>query len=170
MPVTAPLATVPIAFFDQRTGLSALAVQHLRTDGRLALVYHDAPSSAAALPLLGALAEALVGEIGEGRCLGIIESSLPEHPAERFAYAQVILSTGPLPGRVRVGAGRQLGLCSVAEACGVEAQEVARTEELVRAVHRPRACAFPGFRQLRRLRVDEAVARVGAFARVDAAA
>lgn len=170
MQAAPPLATLPIAFFDERSGLSALALQHVRPDGRLALVYHDAPSTAAALPLLSALAEALAAELADGRCLGIIEFSLPEHPVERFAYAQVVLSPGLLPGRVRVGAGRQLGVCAVAEACGVEPTELARTEELVRALHRPRACAFPGFRQLRPLRADEAAARVGGLARDDAAA
>jgi hypothetical protein len=36
----------------------------------------------------------------------------------------------------------------VARACGIDIRELERTETLVRSIHRPRACAFPGFRQL----------------------
>jgi hypothetical protein len=54
MDAGALLATVPVAFFDPRSGLSALALQHVRADGRTVLVYHDAPSVAAARPLLSA--------------------------------------------------------------------------------------------------------------------
>lgn len=148
MHVGAPLATVPVSFFDNRTGLSALAIQHLMCDGRVALVFHDAPGAAPARRLLSGVAEALARELTEGQTLGIIESSVPEHPAEPFIYARVTLSAEIHPGHVDAGAGRVISVEAVARACGIEVREVQRTEALVAAIHRPRACAFLGFRQL----------------------
>jgi hypothetical protein len=145
---SAPLATIPVSFFDPQTGLSALAVQHLRVDGRVALVYHDAPGVASARPLLGAIATTLMAELREGQTLSVIESSVPEHPAEPFIYAQVALASVPNPERVNAGLGRVIGVAEVARACGIDAREVERTQVLVVETHRPRACAFPGFRQL----------------------
>jgi hypothetical protein len=143
-----PLATVPVTFFDHRTGLSALAIQHLRCDGRVALVFHDAPGAAAARRLLSGVAETLAGELTDGQTLGLIESSVPEHPAEPFIYARVTLSAAVHPGHVDAGAGRVISVETVARACGIEVREVQRTEALVALMHRPRACAFLGFRQL----------------------
>jgi hypothetical protein len=148
MHVGAPLATVPVSFFDHRTGLSALAIQHLRCDGRVALVFHDAPGAASTSRLLSGVAETLAGELAEGHTLGLIESSVPEHPAEPFIYARVTLSAAIHPGHVDAGAGRVIGIEAVARECGIEVAEVQRTEELVAAIHTPRACAFAGFRQL----------------------
>ncbi|HEY7927100.1 MAG: hypothetical protein ACHQ06_06985 [Candidatus Dormibacteria bacterium] len=148
MQVGAPLATLPVSFFDHRTGLSALAIQHLRSDGRVALVFHDAPGAASAQRLLTGVAESLAGELAEGQTLGIIESNVPEHSAEPFIYARVTLSAAIHPGHVDAGAGRVIGVEAVARACGIEVREIQRTEALVAAIHRPRACAFPGFRQL----------------------
>jgi hypothetical protein len=148
MDVGAPLATVPVTFFDHRTGLSALAIQHLRCDGRVAVVFHDAPGSASARRLLSGVAETLAGELADGQTLGLIETSVPEHPAEPFIYARVTLSAAVHPGHVEAGAGRVISVEAVARACGIEVREVRRTEALVAAIHRPRACAFRGFRQL----------------------
>ncbi len=143
-----PLATLPVTFFDPRSGLSALAVQHVRATGRIALVYHDAPGVAAARPLLAGVAETLMGELPAGHTLGLIETSIPEHDFEPFVYARVVLSCAAWPGRINAGTGRVMGVEAVAAECGVAGREVQRTEFLVLAVHRPRACAFPGFRQL----------------------
>ncbi|MBJ7608817.1 MAG: hypothetical protein JF887_05235 [Candidatus Dormibacteraeota bacterium] len=148
MQTAPPLATLPVSFFDRRTGLSALAVQHLRLDGRVVVVYHDASGVAAAGPLLCGIAEKLLAELADGQTLSLIETSVPEHPAEPFIYARVTLSSaGPATG-VRAGGGRVVGIDAVARACGIEVREVQHTETLVCAIHRPRACAFPGFRQL----------------------
>jgi hypothetical protein len=144
----APLVTVPVSFFDHRSGLSALAVQHLRPSGRVVLVFHDAPGAAAARPLLSGVAQTLAGELTGGQTLTIIESSVPEHPAEPFIYAQVTLSTSHPAGVVNAGAGRVISVAAVARTCGVEVREVERTQALVAAIHRPRQCAFAGFRQL----------------------
>ncbi|MEO8899353.1 MAG: hypothetical protein ABI352_11735 [Candidatus Dormibacter sp.] len=148
MHVGSPLATVPVSFFDHRTGLSALAIQHLRCDGRVVLVFHDAPGSASARRLLSGVAETLAGELADGQTLGLIECSVPEHAAEPFIYARVTLSAAIHPGHVDAGAGRVIGVDAVARECGIEVAEVQRTEELVAAIHKPRACAFAGFRQL----------------------
>lgn len=146
--IATPLATVPVTFFDRHTGLSALAVQHLHVGGRLAIVYHDAPSITAARPLLAGVAETLLTELAPGQLLGVIECSVPEHAAEPYIYARVSLSVNAASGRVHVGPGRVVAADAVAAACGVAPRELARTEALVAAVHRPRRCAFPGFRQL----------------------
>jgi hypothetical protein len=148
MNVGTPLATVPVSLFDPRGGLSALAVQHIRADGRIALVYHDAPGVAAAAALIAGVAETLMAELPLGHTLGIIETSVPEHDFEPFVYARAVLSCAAWPGRINAGTGRVLGVEAVAAACGIEVREVERTEFLVLAIHRPRACAFPGFRQL----------------------
>ena len=143
-----PLATRLVSFFDTARGISALAVVHIRRDGRTALVYHDAPGVAAARPVLSAVAGALTADLGPGQTLGIVESSIPENAFEPFVYARVILSGAAWPGAVNAGTGRVLGVPAVAAACGIDVREVERTEALVTSVHRPRACAFPGFRQL----------------------
>jgi hypothetical protein len=161
MHVGAPLVTVPVSFFDHRTGLSALAIQHLRCDGRVVLVFHDAPGAASARRLLGGVAETLAGELGDGQTLGLIESSVPEHPAEPFIYARVTLTAAIHPGHVDAGAGRVISVEAVARECGIEVAEVQRTEELVAAIHEPRSCAFGGFRQLA---LGERVGRVLAAA------
>jgi hypothetical protein len=148
MNARAPLATIPVSFFDRRTGLSALALQHVRADGRTALVYHDAPGAVAAHPLLAGVAETLVAGLAAGHTLSLIETSVPEHRAERFIYAQVTLSFTAWTGRVSVGTHRVLGADAVVEACGIDERELERTEALVLSIHHPRACAFPGFRQL----------------------
>jgi hypothetical protein len=148
MDVSAPLATVPVAFFDPRSGVSALALQHVRADGRTALIYHDSPSVAATRPLLSSIAESLMAELPPGHTLGIIETSVPEHDFEPFVYARAILSRAAWPGRINAGTGRVMAAEAVAAACGIDAGEVERTEFLVLAIHRPRACAFPGFHQL----------------------
>jgi hypothetical protein len=148
MHVGTPLATVPVSFFDHRTGLSALAIQHLRCDGRVVLVYHDAPGAASTRRLLSGVAETLAGELAEGHTLGLIESSVPEHRAEPFIYARVTLSAAIHPGHVDAGDGRVIGVETVARECGIEVAEVRRTEQLVIVIHKPRACAFAGFRQL----------------------
>jgi hypothetical protein len=143
-----PLATVPVAFFDPRTGLSALAFQHVHAQGRVALVYHDAPGVAAARPLLGGVAEAVMADLPPGHTLGLVETSIPEHEFEPFVYARVVLSRAAWPGKINAGTGRVMGVDAVACTCGVAVREVQRTEFLVLAIHQPRACAFPGFRQL----------------------
>lgn len=145
---TGPLATRLVSFFDTPRGISALAVVHLHRDGRTALVYHDAPGVAAARPVLSAVAAALAAEVPAGHTLGIVESSIPENAFEPFVYARVILSGAAWPGAVNAGTGRVLAVAAVAAACGVHVSEIERTEALVTSVHRPRACAFPGFRQL----------------------
>lgn len=143
---TPPLATLPVTFFDPQTGLSALAVQHVHAGGRTALVYHDATGSSAARTLLSGVAQALLSELGEGQTLGLIETSMPEHSAEPFIYARVALSRAASGGPVTAAPGRVLTLDAVARACGVETREIQRTEAVVSSVHRPRACAFSGFR------------------------
>jgi hypothetical protein len=161
MDVGVPLATLPVSFFDHRTGLSALALQHVRADGRTALVYHDAPNVIAARPLLGGVAETLVTGLPPGHTLSLVESSVPEHRAEPFVYARVTLASAAWSGRVSADSERVVGADAVARACGIDIRELERTETLVRSIHRPRACAFPGFRQLAlgdRTRSDLAVA------------
>jgi hypothetical protein len=145
--VAAPLATIPVSFFDQQTGLSALALQHVRADGRTALVYHDAPGVAAGRQLLGRVAETLMAELPVGHTLSVVETSIPEHCAEPFVYARVTLSFTAWTGRVSADSERVIALAEVARACGIDVREVERTEALVLSIHRPRACAFPGFRQ-----------------------
>lgn len=148
MDPSAPLVTVPVTFFDPQTGLSALAVQHVRADGRTVLVYHDAPGIAAVRPLLAGVAETLVAELRESQTLSIIETSIPEHAAEPFVYARVTLASIAHADRISAGPGRVVCAETVAHACGIDLRELERTQVLVVAVHRPRACAFPGFRQL----------------------
>lgn len=148
MDVPPPLATIPVSFFDHRTGLSALAFQHVRADGRTALVYHDAPGVVAARPLLSGIAETLVASLAPGHTLGLIETSVPEHSAEPFVYARVSLSFTAWTGRVATDTERVIATDAVARACGIHQHELERTELLVLAIHRPRACAFAGFRQL----------------------
>ena len=148
MDVAATLATIPVAFFDPCRGLSALAVQHLCARGRTALVYHDAPGPALSGPLLAGVAETLMREVAAGHTLSLIECALPDHEAEPFIYARVTLSFAAWLGRVTAGGGRVVGLDEVARACGITAVELRRTEALVASLHRPRSCAFPGFRQL----------------------
>ncbi len=148
MDVRAPLVTIPVSFFDRQTGLSALAVQHVRADGRTALVYHDAPGTAAARPLLSGVADTLMAALAPGHTLSLIETSIPEHRAEPFLYARVTLSFTAWTGRVSAGTERVIAADDVARACGIEVRELVRTEALVLSVQRPRACAFPGFRQL----------------------
>lgn len=145
---TPPLASVAVSFFDPGSGVSALALQHLRCDGRTVVVYHDASSPAAAARLLGAVGERLIGEMQAGGVLSMIDTSMPEHPLESFAYAQVSLWHAPTPGRINAGSARRLTPASVAQRCGITVAELERTEQLVVAVHRPRACTFPGFRQV----------------------
>jgi hypothetical protein len=148
MDVCAPLATVAVSFFDPHHCLSALALQHVRADGRTALVYHDAPGVAAAAPLLAGVAETLMAGLGAGHTLSLIETSMPEHEAEPFVYARVTLSFAAWLGRVNAGSGRVIAVDEVARACGITVREVRRTEVLVLSVRRARSCAFPGFRQL----------------------
>jgi hypothetical protein len=148
MDVGAPLATLPVSFFDHQTGLSALAVQHVRADGRTALVYHDAAGVASARPLLGAVAETLMAELPPGHTLSVVETSIPEHRAEPFVYAHVALSFTAWTGRVAAHGERAIPPDAVARACGIDIRELERTEALVLSIHQPRACAFPGFRQL----------------------
>jgi hypothetical protein len=148
MDVCGPLATVPVSFFDLHSGLSALAVQHLRGDGRTALVYHDAPGMMAASPLLAGVAETLMAELAAGHTLSLIETSMPEHNAEPFVYARVTLSFAAWLGRVNAGTGRVIPVDEVARSCGIAVREVHRTEVHVLSIHRARSCAFPGFRQL----------------------
>lgn len=143
-----PLVTLPVTFFDHRTGLSALAVQHVRADGRTALVYHDAPNVLAARPLLAGVAETLVSAVPPGHTLSLVESSVPEHDAEPFVYARVTLTFTAWSGRVSADSERVVGAGAVARACGIDIRELERTESVVLSIHRPRACAFPGFRQL----------------------
>lgn len=161
---SAPLVSIPVAFFDPRTGLSALAVQHLRADARTALVYHDAPGPAAARPLLSGIAESLIAELTPGQTLGMVETSMPEHPAETFIYARVALtrvtmSRAVSPGRVSAHTARTLSAEATARLCGITVRELTRTEQLVAGIHRPRSCAFAGFRQLP-LGLPEAALRV----------
>jgi hypothetical protein len=148
MDMRAPLATIPVSFFDPHSGLSALAVQHLRADGRTVLVYHDSPGVMAARPLLAGVAETLMAELVGGQTLSLIETSMPEHDAEPFVYARVSLSFAAWLGRVNAGTGRVVAVDEVARACGIEVREVRRTEALLLSIHRVRSCAFPGFRQL----------------------
>ncbi len=148
MDVCAPLLTIPVSFFDRQTGLSALAVQHVRTDGRTALVYHDSPGRVAARPLLGGVAQTLMAELAPGQTLALIETNVPEHPAEPFVYARVSLSVTAWTGRVSAATERVISAAAVAAACGIDMRELVRTEALVLSIHCTRACAFPGFRQL----------------------
>jgi hypothetical protein len=147
MDVAAPLATIPVGFFDHLTGLSALALQHVRADGRTALVYHDAAGVMAARPLLSGVAETLMAELPVGHTLSLVETSIPEHPSEPFVYARVTLSFTAWTGRVGVEGERVIAADVVARACGIDLHELERTEALVLSIHRPRECAFPGFRQ-----------------------
>jgi hypothetical protein len=142
------LATIPVSFFDHQSGVSALAIQHLRADGRTVLVYHDAPGSAAARPLLSGVAETLASEVAAGQTLGMFECCVPEHPAEPYIYARVTLSPATSTRGVDAGATRVVPLAAVAQACGIDVSEVQRTEAVIASIHRPRQCAFPGFRQL----------------------
>lgn len=144
----APLATSLVSFFDPNGGLSALAVQHVRSDGRTVIVYHDAPSGSTARRLLCGIADTLSAELSPSQSLGMIECYVPEHPAEPFIYARLTLSRTSSSGRVEIGAARVVSVESVARACGITMAEVDRTQSLVSAVHLPRGCAFPGFRQL----------------------
>ena len=148
MDVGAPLVTIPVSFFDHQTGLSALAMQHVRADGRTALVYHDAPGTVAARPLLSGAAETLMAGLAPGHTLSLIETNIPEHRAEPFVYARVSLSFTAWTGRVSADTERVITADAVAHACGIDVRELVRTEALVLSIHRPRACAFPGFRQL----------------------
>ncbi|MGH7722542.1 MAG: hypothetical protein ACRENL_06875 [Candidatus Dormibacteria bacterium] len=148
MDVRTPLATLPVSFFDPHSGLSALAVQHLRADGRTALVYHNAPGVIAAQPLLGGVAETLMSQLVAGHTLSLIETSMPEHESEPFVYARVTISVAAWLGRVGAGTGRVIAVDEVAHACGIAVREVRRTEALIQSIHRVRSCAFPGFRQL----------------------
>jgi hypothetical protein len=150
MDTCALLATVPVTFFDDDSGMSALAIQHVRADSRIALVYHDAPGVAAARPLLAGVAETLMADLVAGQTLSLIETSMPEHEAEPFVYARVTLSfaAAAWPGRVSAGSGRVIAVDEVARTCGIAIREVHRTEVLVLSIHRVRSCAFPGFRQL----------------------
>ena len=148
MDIGAPLATIPVSFFDRSTGLSALAVQHVRADGRIVLVYHDAAGVVAARPLLGGVAETLLADLPPGHTLGLVETSMPEHPAEPFVYARVTLAFTAWTGRVAAEGERPLAADDVARACGIAVEELRRTESLVSSIHRPRGCAFAGFRQL----------------------
>jgi hypothetical protein len=157
-----PLASIAAAFFDSRSGLSALAVQHLRTDGRAVIVFHDAPGPAAAHPLLSGIAEALGTELTAGQTLTLVETSMPEHPVETFIYARLVLGRVPDAtsahvvetgdrqpvGRLSARGGAVLSAAAVARLCGITVMELGRTEHLVVGVHQPRSCAFPGFRQL----------------------
>ncbi len=170
-----PLASIAVAFFDARSGLSALAVQHLRTDGRTVLVFHDAPGPAAAHPLLTGVAESLAMELSAGQTLTLVETSMPEHPVETFIYARVVLGRVPAaPAAVSRGAGDRraavrvsarggaiLSPTAVARLCGITVMELGRTEHLVAGIHQPRSCAFPGFRQLP-LGIRDRVVRVAA--------
>lgn len=148
MDSAAPLVTTPVSFFEPHTGHSVFAVQHIRADGRTALLFHDAQGIAAARPLLAAVAASLMADLPEGHTLSLIESGVPEHPVEPFVYARVTISSAAYPGRLVAGTGHALDLAAVARACGVAVREVERTQLLVRLIHRPRSCAFPGFRQL----------------------
>lgn len=146
MNTASPVATIPVSFFDRQTGLSALAIQHIRCDGCTTLVYHDAPRVTAALPLLAGVAEALLaGPAGE-QPSRLIESSMPEHTAEAFVYAEVSFSSAA--SGVPAPSARLVGVDEVARACGVSVREILRTQVLVTAVYTPRCCAFAGFRQL----------------------
>jgi hypothetical protein len=148
MDALAPLVTIPVSFFDHQAGLSALAIQHVRAGSRIALVYHDAPGEVAARSLLGGVAETLMAGLAPGHTLGIIESNVPEHRAEPFVYARVSLSFTVWTGRVSAAAERIVTADAVAQACGITAEELEHTQALVLSIHQPRACAFPGFRQL----------------------
>ncbi len=148
MEVCAPLLTIPVSFFDHQTGLSALALQHVRADGRTALVYHDAPGTAAARPLLSGVAETLMAGLAPGHTLALIESNVPEHCAEPFVYARVSLSFTAWTGHISAATERVISADAVARACGIDVCELLRTQALVLSMHYPRACAFPGFRQL----------------------
>ncbi|HEY8674649.1 MAG TPA: hypothetical protein VIO13_01590 [Candidatus Dormibacteraeota bacterium] len=150
MDTCALLATVAVTFFDDHSGMSALAIQHVRADSRIALVYHDAPGVAAARPLLAGVAETLMADLVAGQTLSLIETSMPEHEAEPFVYARVTLSfaAAAWPGRVSACSGRVIAVDEVARTCGIAIREVHRTEVLVLSIHRVRSCAFPGFRQL----------------------
>jgi hypothetical protein len=147
MEIGAPLATIPVGFFDPYRGLSALAIQHVRADGRTVLVYHDAAGSASG-PLLAGVAETLMAAVAAGHTLSVIETSMPEHQAEPFIYARVALSFAAWVGRVNAAGGRVVAFEEVARACGITDLELRRTEALVASLHRARSCAFPGFRQL----------------------
>ena len=138
MDVGAPLATVPVSFFDHRTGLSALAIQHVRADGRIALVYHDAPGVAAARPLLAGVAETLMADLVAGQTLSLIETSMPEHEAEPFVYARVTLSFAAWPGRVSADTERVITADAVAHACGYRRARIG-THRDARPVHPPGA-------------------------------
>ena len=148
MTASPPLAVVPLAFIDSRTGISALALQHVQHDARVVLLYHDAPGPAATLPLVGAIARSLRARLALGQALTIIETSMPEHPAETFVYAQAALRCHDLDDEVEVASLRAISADRAARACGITREELRRTEQLVTAIHRPRGCAFPGFTEL----------------------
>ncbi len=148
MDALAPLATIPVSFYDRASGLSALAVQHVRGDGRTALVYHDAPGEVATRALLSGVAETLMAGLAPGHTLSLIETNVPEHRAEPFVYAQVSLAFTAWTGRVSAAGARVITTDAVARACGIDVSELLETEALIVSIHRPRACAFPGFRQL----------------------
>ena len=89
-----------------------------------------------------------MAELAPGQTLGVIEASVPEHRAEPFVYARVTLSFTAWTGRVSAGTQRVIDAVTAAQACGIDLRELARTEALVLTIHRPRVCAFAGFRQL----------------------
>ncbi len=148
MDLPAPLATIPVSFYDRQTGVSALAIQHVHAGGRTALVYHDAPGEMAARPLLGGVAETLIAGLPPGHTLGLVETNVPEHRAEPFVYARVSLTFTVWTGRVSAATERVITASQVAELCGIDLCELERTQALVLSLHRVRECAFSGFRQL----------------------
>lgn len=149
MPTSPLLAGAPLAFLDIRSGLSALALQHVHLQTRVTLLYHDAPGPAATLPLLAAVATSLHLHTAAGEPLTLVETSMPEHTAESFVYAHAGLRRCGLDDRVEVTSLRVLSADRVARVCGITAGELRRIEHFVSAIHRPRGCAFPGFTETR---------------------
>lgn len=148
MLINPPLLTVTSAAFDRRSGLSVLVVEHVHAKRRLALLFHDAATLAASRPLLAVVAATLRGRLAPGQGLGMVESSLPDHPREPFLYARVGAPAATGQARRGVTVGPLLSGAMVAELCGITTQELRRTEELAVAMYESRRCAFAGFPQL----------------------
>ncbi|MHB8719174.1 MAG: hypothetical protein ACYDAC_09845 [Candidatus Dormibacteria bacterium] len=138
-------AAAPLGFVDTRHGNSALALRYLAGADGIALLFHDAAGGAATMCLVAAVAAALRAQTAGGGTLQVYESPMPEHPAESFAYAWAGLQP-EAGGRVTVAGLHVVDRLTVARACGVGADELARTERLVAALYRPRGCAFSGVR------------------------
>ena len=130
----------PVTFDDAHRRVSALVTRHRGERGWIALVYHDAPSVAAAMPVLDTIAAALVRPGCGARPSLLLEAGMPEHRLERFVYAAVRLRRRG--GCVRATAGDVIPAALVARLCGITGDALDELEQQVVRVHRPHGCTF----------------------------